>query len=75
VTKLSHILAWILISLFCLLIPLPSIASEKQQKKPKHQSTEPKKKEPAIDVSMPVYKPPLSVLRGAPVGRVGGGTP
>lgn len=54
-----RIMIWIMIGLFFLLMASPGLGSGKQAQKT------------AIKIKMPVYKPPL---RGAPVGRVGGGT-
>jgi len=69
--KYISVLVWILIGLLTLMIPLSSLASDEQKEKPKHQSVESQKKKPVTTAGIPVYKPPL---RGAPVGRVGGGT-
>jgi hypothetical protein len=48
-----------------------SFAEAQQQQQQQQQKKEPDKKPPAATVAAPVYKPPL---RGAPGGRLGGGT-
>lgn len=69
--KYISVFVWILIGLLTVMIPLTSLASDEQKKKPKQQDVTSKKKKPDTTAGIPVYKPPL---RGAPVGRVGGGT-
>jgi hypothetical protein len=51
--------------------PATDATSDRSKKKPASPGPEQKKKKTATTVGMPVYKPPL---RGAPGGRVGGGT-
>jgi hypothetical protein len=51
--------------------PTTDATSDRSKKKPASPEPEQKKKKTATTVDMPVYKPPL---RGAPGGRVGGGT-
>jgi hypothetical protein len=69
--KYISVLVCILIGLLALVISISSLASDKQKERPKHKSFESQKKKSVTPVGIPVYKPPL---RGAPVGRVGGGT-
>ena len=69
--KYISVLVWILIGLLAVMIPLSSLASDEQKKKPKQENVKSKKKKQGTTAGIPVYKPPL---RGAPVGRVGGGT-
>ena len=61
---------WIVLIGLPLVIPLSCIADD-QKKEPKPQKDKGQTKKPPTAVGMPVYKPPR---RGAPRGRVGGGT-
>ena len=83
--KKATIAFWVLLAGLILLIPLSSIAAEKQGEKAPLQEIEKekdkdkqassgdesKKEKTATSVRMPVYKPPR---RGAPAGRLAGGT-
>ena len=53
-------IAWLLLAALALVIPIRAESAEQQQAQP-----------PAAATAAPLYKPPL---RGAPGGRVGGGT-
>ena len=69
--KCKGIAVWILVGGLTLVMPISGLASDGQKGKPMDQIAESQSKKPASLATMPVYKPPL---RGAPVGRVGGGT-
>lgn len=69
--KLIRVASWILISGGTLLVSLSGNAADYQRKTPMQQGIEEKNKKSETAAVMPVYKPPL---RGAPGGRVGGGT-
>ncbi len=62
--------AWIALAGLPLVIPVSGVADD-QKGKPMPQIGEAQTKKPPTTVRMPVYKPPR---RGAPRGRVGGGT-
>ncbi|MCI0406999.1 MAG: DUF928 domain-containing protein [Acidobacteria bacterium] len=63
--------AVISLSALMLVIPASHGGSEEKREAPQPQPGEAQAKAPAATVAAPVYKPPL---RGAPYGRVGGGT-
>jgi hypothetical protein len=73
--KYSRLAALILAAGILLIFPLSGLESQEQKAVPPPPSDEQKDKLPpkesTTSVSLPVYKPPL---RGAPGGRVGGGT-
>src|SRR5437899_2800630 len=58
-------------SVFLLLLPSLGTAQDKQKEKAATPSTQSQSKNPPTTGNVPIYKPPL---RGAPGGRVGGGT-
>ncbi|MBI3988964.1 MAG: DUF928 domain-containing protein [candidate division NC10 bacterium] len=61
---------WMALAGLTLVIPFSTLA-EDQRGTPKPQRVEAPPKKPPTAAAMPVYKPPV---RGAPGGRVGGGT-
>ena len=69
--KAIKMAALISLSVLVLVIPASRGGSEEKRETPQPQGGESQTKAPATTVAAPVYKPPL---RGAPGGRVGGGT-
>ena len=69
--KAIKMVALISLSVLVLVIPASRGGSEEKRETPQPQGGESQTKAPATTVAAPVYKPPL---RGAPGGRVGGGT-
>ncbi len=68
--KYVIVFSWTLIVGFTLVMPSIAVPAD-QQKKPAQQGVEEKDQKSVIAAETPVYKPPK---RGAPAGRVGGGT-
>ena len=69
--KHSRAVVWTLTGLAFFVLPPVSPASDRQGEEPMQEKVALQDKKPGTSVSIPVYRPPL---RGAPIGRVGGGT-
>lgn len=69
--KYVILLSWTLIAVLSLVLSSSGNAVNHQQKSPAQQAVEQRDEKPAPAAAVPVYKPPI---RGAPGGRVGGGT-
>lgn len=69
--KSLKLVTWMLIAGFTLAMPSAAVATDEQQGKPPQQAVAVQTEPATPDPGMPVYKPPP---RGAPGGRVGGGS-
>jgi hypothetical protein len=69
--KMISIVLSVLVGLLILQISFSGFASDVQQGEPTRQDVESDSKKNAAAIRMPIYRPPL---RGAPVGRLGGGS-
>lgn len=71
IMKKTSVILQVLVGLLILQIPSSGFASDLQKGKPAHQDVQSESEKKEALIRTPIYKPPL---RGAPVGRLGGGT-